>query len=230
MIRMKDKHPLLPGLAAATLLTSMPLMAESGPEYEPGMRLEFLEARLDAGRDRAALWQNGWSAVYAAVALGQGAYALTRDSTDEQVVNGVGALRAATAFTLLQLRPHPGRQGAAPVRAMTGADDAARLDLAEALLTRSARRAEERFSPRRHLINIGMNLGFGAMICAFGDCSDAPLSILLGIAGGEAALWSLPTRPARDLRDYRRRFGQDSGRVSWQVLPTPGGLAIRGRF
>lgn len=222
---------LLFGLATATLLASMPVMAESATDPGPGARLEFLETRLDGGRDRAALWQNGWSAVYAAVALGQGAYALTRDSSDEQVANGVGALRAVTAFTLLQLRPHPGRHGAAPVRAMADADDAARLEAAETLLVRSARRADERFSPRRHLINVGMNLGFGAMICAFGDCSDAPLSVLMGIAGGEAALWTLPARPAQDLRDYRKRFGPVSGpRVSWQLMPAPGGLAVRGRF
>ncbi len=228
---MMNKPCLLLGLAVATLSASMPVMAESATDPGLGARLQFLETRLDAGRDRAALWQNGWSAVYAAVALGQGAYAVTRDSSDEQVSNGVGALRAVTAFTLLQLRPHPGRKGAAPVRAMGDADDEARLDVAEALLARSARRADERFSPRRHLINVGMNLGFGAMICAFGDCSDAPLSVLIGIAGGEAALWSLPTRPAQDLRDYRKRFGlpRDS-RVSWQVMPTQGGLAVRGRF
>jgi len=228
---MMNKRFLFFGLATATLLASRPVMAESATDPGLSARLQFLEARLDAGRDRAALWQNGWSAVYAAVALGQGAYAVTRDSSDEQVSNGVGALRAVTAFTLLQLRPHPGRKGAAPVRAMSDADDPARLGAAEALLAHSARRADERFSPRRHLINVGMNLGFGAMICAFGDCSDAPLSVLIGIAGGEAALWSLPTRPAQDLRDYRKRFGPSSGpRVSWQVMPAPGGLAVRGRF
>ncbi len=102
---------------------------------------------------------------------------------------------------------------------------------AEALLARSARRTAERYSPRRHLINVGMNLAFGGMICAFGDCSDAPLSILIGIAGGEAALWSLPKQPLHDQRVYQRRFGPATGpRISWELVPTVQGLGIRGRF
>lgn len=212
---------------------SLPTPLAAAPEPDPDIaeRLSFLEDRLDAGRDRAALWQNGWSAAYAAVALGQGALALSEDKRDDQVANGVGALRAVTAFTLLQLRPHPGRKGADPVRAMTRDGDNSRLLAAEALLARSARRTAERYSPRRHLINVGMNLAFGGMICAFGDCGDAPLSILIGIAGGEAALWSLPKQPLHDQRVYQRRFGPATGpRISWELVPTVQGLGIRGRF
>lgn len=215
----------------AALSLPAPLAAAPETAADIAERLSFVETRLDAGRDRAALWQNGWSAAYAAVALGQGALALTENDRDNQVANGVGALRAVTAFTLLQLRPHPGRKGADPVRAMARVSDADRLLAAEALLTGSARRAGERYSPRRHLINVGMNLAFGGMICAFGDCSDAPLSILIGIAGGEAALWSLPKQPLHDQRAYGRRFGPATGpRISWELVPTVQGLGVRGRF
>lgn len=215
----------------AGLSVPAPLIAAPQVDADTAERLSFLEARLDAGRDHAALWQNGWSAAYAAVALGQSALALTGNSRDDQVANGVGALRAVTAFTLLQLRPHPGRRGAEPVRTMTGASETDRLAAAETLLARSARRTGERYAPRRHLINIGMNLAFGGMICAFGDCGDAPLSILIGIAGGEAALWSLPRQPLDDQQVYRRRFGTGAGsRISWELVPTLQGLGIRASF
>jgi len=200
-------------------------------EAEIDARLTFIESRLDAGRRDAALWQNGWRAAYAGVAAVQGTLAFTENKKDDQVANGVGALRAVTAFTLLTLRPHPGSKGADPVRVLTGETRMVRLAAAELLLKRSARRAEERYSPRRHLINIGMNLAFGGMICAFGDCADAPLSVLIGIAGGEAALWTIPTQAVADLQAYRRRFGgQTETRISWQMLPAPGGIQLRGRF
>ena len=218
-------------ILCVALTAASPGVCAELSEAEISARLEFLESRLDAGRRDAALWQNGWSAVYAAVAVAQGTLAFNENKRDDQVANGVGSLRAVTAFALLRLRPQPGSQGADPVRALAADDPAERLALAESLLQRSAQRAEERYSPRRHLLNVGMNLAFGGMICAFGDCSDAPLSILIGIAGGEAALWSMPTQATSDLRAYQRRFGsQTDSRISWQILPAPGGIQIRGRF
>ncbi len=213
------------------LIAASPGSTAGLSEAEINARLEFLESRLDAGRKDAAMWQNGWSAVYAAVAVAQGALAVTESRRDDQVANGVGALRAVTAFTLLRLRPQPGSKGADPIRALPADDQAGRLAAAESLLQRSAQRADERYSPRRHLLNLGMNLAFGGMICAFGDCDDAPLSILIGVAGGEAALWSMPTRATSDLQVYQRRFGtRADSRISWQILPGPGGIQLRGRF
>jgi hypothetical protein len=140
--------------------------------------------------------------------------AIDADDNDDQVLHLIGALRAASAYTLLQRRPHPGRQGD-------------RLRAAEALLEDSARRASERVRPGRHLRNVLLSSGFGALVWAFGDSGDALPFTLLGIAGGEAVLLSLPGGPLRDYEAYRNRYAAAGiRRPAWQLVAVPGGIGI----
>lgn len=153
--------------------------------------------------------------------------AIDADDNDDQVLHLIGALRAASAYTLLQRRPHPGRQGATPLRAASGQTPEDRLRAAEALLEDSARRASERVRPGRHLRNVLLNSGFGALVWAFGDSGDALPFTLLGIAGGEAVLLSLPGGPLRDYEAYRNRYAAAGiRRPAWQLVAVPGGIGI----
>jgi hypothetical protein len=190
-------------------------------------RTAFIEARLDEGRPYARLWQNGWTAAYAGAGLLHATIVLTSDDGDERVANGVGALRAVTAVTLLRLRANPGRHGADPVRAAGPPGSPERLAAAESLLRAAARHAAERRSLSRHALNLGLNAFFGGLIWAFGDGHDALVSTLVGIAGGEANLLTRSRRPVDDLASYRRRYG---GELTWAIEPTADGIALRVRF
>jgi hypothetical protein len=190
-------------------------------------KLAFIEARLDASRDAAGLWQNGWTAVYGSAAVAYTAMALDADNDDDRALNTIGALRAATATGLLMLRPHPGARGADPVRAVPGTNPQDRLAIAEAILRDSARRTSSKRRPARHLRNIVVNLAFGGLVWAFGDSGDVLPFTLMGIAGGEAVLLSLPEQPRRDLRDYERRFTKRALGRNLQFLSRPGGIQFR---
>ena len=191
-------------------------------------RLAYLESRLDASRHAIDLWQDGWTAVYTAAAVGYTALAIDTDNHDRRTLRVLGATRAAMAATLLTLRPHPGREGADPVRALPAPTGAERVAAAERILQDSANRTESKRRPGRHLRNILVNAGFGALVWVLGDSSDALPFTLLGIAGGEALLLTMPEQPRRDLADYRRRIGAaPASKRSWSVVPVPGGIRVQ---
>jgi hypothetical protein len=199
-------------------------VAESADAAE---RSAFIEQRLDEGRAWARLWQNGWTTAYAGAAVVHTALAFAGDDQDEQVVNGVSALRAVAALALISHRPDPGRYGADPVRAAGPPGSTARIAEAERLLAATVHHADRRYSVGRHLFNVGLNAAFGGLVWAFGDSDDAIKSTLLGIAGGEAALLSRSRQPIRNARDYESRFGAP---VTWEFVPRHGGLAVVIRF
>ena len=226
---------MLPRAVAAVLLVSLlAVPAAASAPGDDGARAEFLETRLDDRRDRIVLWQDGWTGVYGAALAFHGVRAVTNSDTDDQVANGVSALRALTAITLMRIRPHPGRYGADPMRAAGPPGSSARVEAGEAALAASARRAARARTVRRHLANVGANLVFGGMILAFGDPDDALVSTLLGIAGGEAVLLTSPQGPVADETAYRSRFGHARRTMQWEWSPwigAPGsGIVVRARF
>ena len=218
----------IPCLAFISLLSvSVSGQVVHADENADRERIEFIEGRLDEGRADAALWQNGWTSVYAGVAIVQGTLAFTNDEHDDRVMNSVGALRAIAALTLMRVRPNPGRHGADPIRSAGQEESAQRLDAAEDLLQLSAHHAAQRNSPARHFLNVGINAFFGGLIWAFGDEDDAIRSTLLGIVGGEAALLTRSQQPIRNRNDYESRFLRG---VEWRLIPGPGGIGLQVRF
>jgi hypothetical protein len=109
-----------------------------------------------------------------------------------------------------------------------------RRQAGEATLTASARRAARARTVRRHLANVGANLVFGGMILAFGEPDDALISTLLGIAGGEAVLFTAPQGPVTDLAVYRSRFIHTQSRARWHWSPridaASRGVSVQVRF
>ena len=207
------------------VLVTWPAAAAEPPDMQ---RLDFLEQALDDSRSSVRLWQEGWTAVYGTAAIAYAGMALDTDDSDEKVLHALGSARAVLAATLLTLRPHPGRDGADPIRAMQDAPLDRRLEAAERLLQASVRRTESKRRPGRHLRNILINLGFGGLVWALGDEDDALPFTLMGIAGGEAVLLTLPEQPRRDLSEYRSRYGANREKDrAWMLVPRPGGLAIR---
>ncbi len=210
--------------------------ADIGPpsvtaEEEIDLRLGFIEERLDAGKQHAQYWQNGWTGFYAASALAQTVFWLDADNNDDSINYIVGALKSTGGLIDILLRPMPGRYGAGEIRGLEGCSFD-KLGRAEDLLQTTARRAQEKTTWKPHLKVLGVNLIGGAVILAFGDGGDALLSTAMGIAVGEANIWTQPTQPSTDLRDYQGRFVgmQAQNARRWQLLPFPGGAMVRVSF
>lgn len=199
------------------------------------LRTEFIESRLEESRRHARYWQNGWTTFFAASAAAQAALWIDADNSDDSINYGIGALKSVGGLADILLRPHPGRYGAELVRSLpegTSEQRLERLGYGEMVLEDSAARAASRHTWQPHLKVIGVNLVAGALVAAFGDEGDALASTALGIAIGEAQIWSQPTRYEEDWQAYQvvnsGCFGQDN--VCLQLVPIVGGLALQGRF
>ncbi len=221
------------GAAAAPPATGTPMTVLSDAELTA--RLQFLEQRLDAGRPTALAWEWGWAGFYTAALAWNLRDAIDADEGDDRVRAIVDAAKSglATAQTALLLRePLSAGQGAAPMRGIPGDDRSARLQrlaVGEKQLATAAERAESRYSLRRHLITIGANLLGGAAILTLGDSDDAVRSTAIGIAVGEAQIWSQPWRAPGDLRDYDANFPGGAG-ITWEVRPMGSGMQLAIRF
>ncbi|MBW2519001.1 MAG: hypothetical protein JRD88_01455 [Deltaproteobacteria bacterium] len=208
--------------------------ASQGSSDNADLRIDFIEKRLDANRQHARYWQNGWSSFYAASALIQTGLWIGSDNNDDSINYSIGALKSAAGLADMLLRPHPARYGADPVRTLSvePSDERDRLDRGETLLRGSADRARSRRTWQPHLKIIGVNLLAGGLIAAFGDDDDALASTALGLAVGEANIWTQPSRPESDWQDYQTAFPHQESFLErrWQLVPIAGGLALQGRF
>ena len=63
------------------------------------------------------------------------------------------------------------------------------------------------------------------LVWAFGDSDDVLPFTLMGIAGGEAVLLTLPRGSLSDYERYRGR-STSAGRRPWRLVAVPGGIAI----
>jgi hypothetical protein len=193
------------------------------------LRLNFIEERLDDGRQHASYWQNGWTGFYTAAATAQTIMSFDADNNDDRVNAAVGAVKSAAALIDILLRPMPGRHGADEI---THLPTERRLTKGEELLTETASRARERASWKSHIKVIGVNILGGAVIAAFGDESDAAVSTALGIAIGETAIWTQPSQPITNYEKYHQRFPGNHASIikRWQLVPMANGAMLRIAF
>lgn len=197
-------------------------------------RLGYLEERLDARRGYSRWWWNGWTGFYSLGVVVQTARAIPEDDTSKRADLIVSAVKATGGVVNLLRRPLQAKRGADPVRALPSATaDDRRLQLvrAEEQLRINAKEADGRYSWLRHTLNVGVNC-VGAVIVdeGFDDPWRGWRSAGIGIAVGEAMIWSQPWWPTGDLRDYEQRFGASPQRISWRIVPTLGGAAFHATF
>jgi hypothetical protein len=218
-------------LVCATIGVARPGVAAppDGAPCDPdtSARLRFLEDRLDARRTYADWWWKGWTGFYGIGTVVETVQAATEDDEGKQADYAVSAAKAAFGTVRVALYPPIARGGADPMRAvpLDGAGACReRLDVGERLLRESAHESESRWSWKRHLANVGINVAGGLIVAEGFDESDGWISAGVGIAVGEAMTFSHPWKADDDLAEYERRFeGPAAPRVSWHVLPWQGG-------
>jgi hypothetical protein len=110
-----------------------------------------------------------------------------------------------------------------------------RLEKGEELLHQIAKQAKSRYSWKRHLFNVVVNVGAGVIVAeGFDQPADGVTSAIIGIAVGEAMTLSHPWRGTKDLEDYENEFAPvampRSPKVSLELVPMIGGAGIRARF
>jgi hypothetical protein len=194
-------------------------------------RLRFIEDRLEGRQPYATWWWRGWTGAYAAGVVIQGVRAGIEDSEGKQADLAVSAGKALIGTTRLLFDRPTARLGAEPMRAVAPSNEAAcreRLAVGEDLLRKNAKESGSRWDWKRHAGNVALNAA-GAAIVAYGfdDETRAWRSAGVGIAVGEAMIFSYPWKADDDLAEYERRFqGAGTPRTSLRVVPWGSGARL----
>jgi hypothetical protein len=201
-------------------------------------RLTFIEDRLEERRPYANYWWIGWTGFYGLGTVVQSVRAGTTGDESKQADQAVSAVKALIGTTRLALWPPTARTGAAAMRTVATSDESQcreRLRIGEELLRKNARESKRRWSWLPHTINVGLNVA-GAIVIHEGwdDPSRAWRSAGVGIAVGEAMIFSHPWKAGNDLAEYDGKFGTNPDLspkpISWGIAPRPGGLALQVTF
>ncbi|GGA89864.1 hypothetical protein GCM10011369_35070 [Neiella marina] len=202
-------------------------------DQEIDQRLSFLTSKLESIESPSTYWQYGWTGFYAASAIAQAAKAADESDSDDSTKQWVGAIKSTGGLALMLLKPLPVVTGMDDYRQMpatTRAEKIARLKEAEQIMRHSAWRANEKNTWKPHLMTIGVNLLGAAAIAAFGDSDDALGSAALGIAIGEAAIWTQPSAPQQHWQAYQDQFSGQQTAYQWRLVPTLNGVNLEVRF
>jgi len=231
------------GAVAALLLTGAAAQAADLAACDPGTaeRIRFIEDRLEQRRPYATLWWHGWTGTYAVGTVVQSVRAGLEDSEGKRADLVVSAVKALVGTTRLMFdRPIAGmwfdvpsaRFGAEPAESIAPTDESAcreRLATGEDLLRKSAKESESRWDWKRHAGNLAFNVA-GGLIVAYGfdDETRGWRSAGVGIAVGEAMIFSRPWKADDDLAEYEQRFNgaPSPPRTSLDVVPWHNGARL----
>jgi hypothetical protein len=218
-------------------------------------RLSYIENALRAGQPHAGTWYYGWIAAYSVGAVGGGILAGSHWTDKKEATGGEtvpdrefaeGMLVGGATFVLgvcaLLIDPFtpataPNKLGRVPGN--TADEQRAKLQQAEELLRKCARREVSGRSLRTHLMNLGGNVAAGIVTKTVFHQSWT--NALITFASGEAVsliyIFSQPMRATRDLSEYEAKYlGQKGGsrlapqERKWTVSVWPGGLTFRLEF
>src|SRR5215470_16322157 len=205
----------LAALALCACATSPPAPltrdAAALSDVELARRTDFIEQRLDARKTPAQIWHWSWLAINGGtgVALNT-AMAVTEDAKEERAAAVVQAVLGAVGVATLYIDPMKARYGSEPLRALpdeTREQRVAKLQRGEVMLQENAARNAQRTSWVMHAGTVFMSAAAGLIVYAFGGKSDAVITGVSTLAGGELLLWTTPPGPVHDLEDYRAVFG-----------------------
>lgn len=213
-------------------------MAEP-PDAQLKARAAFLEQRLGTQRTHADAWWWGWSIFYGIGAVVQGVRATDAPSDADKADRIIGSFESSAALIRLMVQPHAGIEAApiSPRRSATREELEAYVAEGERVLAVNAD-ATNAFGPwYAHLINFAINGATGLFLgLRYNEWGKAALSTGIGVAIGEAQIFTAPWEADNDLSEYRRRFGARPGMPvaasgpSFTFAPGPGGLAFGARF
>jgi len=223
----------IPGsvLVALVLAAGVPCAARAADaadlsHCEPATaeRLRFIEDRLEQRQPYATWWWRGWTGAYAVGTVVEGVRAGIEDSEGKRADLAVGAGKALIGTTRLLFERPTARLGAEPMQEVAPSSESAcreRLAVGEELLRKNAKESDKRWDWKRHAGNVALNAA-GAAIVAYGfdDETRGWRSAGIGIAVGEAMIFSHPWQGDDDLAEYERRFqGAGAPRTSLRVAP-----------
>ncbi len=196
-------------------------------------RLEWLVERLESRELYADIWWKGWLGFYSIGVVYQSVQASIDDDDGHQADDIVGAVKALIGVTRLVFVRPTARLGADPLQVATPPSEEVclqRVAEGEELLRKAAKESDQRWDWKPHTFNVALNLA-GALVAtqAFG-AHKGWTSMGIGIAVGEAMIFSHPWKGKSDLEEYQAAFSPSTPQTSWSIQPYHAGLRLNVSF
>ena len=225
------------------------------PDDQVKDRLSYIEGVLKAGQPRAGTWYYGWIAAYSVGAVAGGILAGShwtdtkegtggepvhdREFAEGMLVGGATFVLGVGALLIDPFTPATAARKLGRLPGNTAEERRAKLQQAEDLLRKCARRELAGRSLRTHLMNIGGNVAAGIVTKTV--FKQSWTNALIAFAGGEAVsllnIYTQPMRATRDLKDYEAKYLGQKGASGlapqerkWTLSAWPGGLTFRLEF
>lgn len=235
-MRTKLFRPVAAVLAASLVLTPMVARAQSC-DADTEARLNFIESSLEANQHNEKFWWGSWLAVFSiGAAYGITAGAL-EDNNEIAAAYYVTAAKSTLGIMDLTLRPHVGRKGAAPIRAIpktSAASCAERLRLAEKTLEQANDMSSMRWSWKRHLTSLVLNLGAGIAIAEGADEPEQGWrDFAVSEVSSEVHIWTHPTANHDAWAEYHEKFSgapAAAAKPEFHLAAHAGGLGFIYKF
>src|SRR5512138_273237 len=217
-------------------------------------RLTFITAALQDGQPAAKRWWYGWIAGYSAGAAGMGIVAATSwksqpdimtfaplppvdNSTAQDMLVGSGTFALGVVGLVIDpFTPATAAKKLKPMPEGTPEERLAKLQRAEELLRKCAKREKSGRGLTTHLLNAGVNAAAGVVTVAAFDrpATDGLITFAIGEAVSLLNIFTQPMKAVRDLKKYEA--GLAAGELSlrpkaeWSLGFCPGGVSFRLSF
>ncbi len=197
-------------------------------------RLQWLVDRADSHELYADLWWRGWIGFYGVGVVFQSTRAGLEDDAGQRADLTVGAVKAVIGVTRLYFSRPVARLGSEPLRVEALPDEETcleRVAQGETLLRQAAHESDRRWDWKAHFFNVALNTAGAVIVTQAFHEKGGWTSGGIGIAVGEAMLWSQPWHGRSDLEEYEATFAAaPPTRASWTLMPYELGLRLQVRF
>lgn len=187
-----------------------PAGAANGPfsDTEIDARFETATNLLDSQETNAEYWEYGWGAFDTGTMIWSIAQAGNEPDLKARRTDIVQASESLIGLADVIFRPLPAfnADSICPLGAATDEEEQKCIAAKEQLLEESTERARDPYEILPHLGNAGFNLLAGVIVSRLGGTGRALATAIPGEIIGELQLWTTPSGPIDDYRQYRIRF------------------------
>jgi len=177
-------------------------------DQEVDARLNYTVQTLYSQETHAEYWEYGWGAFDSSTMIWSAVQASQDHSRKSRNTDIVQATESLAGLADLTFRPLPAFNAGSVCEETANAEQSRLQCLAarEALLERSAQRADGPYEMLSHLGNFGFNLFAGLVVWRAADTRHALTTAIPGEIIGEIQLWTVPRQPVLDFDRYKAQF------------------------
>jgi len=191
-------------------------------------RINFIQSSFDKGQNSAKVWSYSWMVINGA-ATGLQTYQ-TISSRHYRASNIVGASESFLGLGALIVDPFHARSSGSDLREIPGGtpeEQKNKLDKAEKWLERNYKQERLGRSWLSHVGVLAVSIIGAGIVWHYNGSKNGIISALSNVVGGEALIWTQPTRGINNYNDYHSKYKDAYGGIpekKYFIAPSPNGF------